>query len=494
MIASSLIPSSFNAFEPSLDRRIVAARRAQVAWSATSVRHRLKLIRTFRETLAERAPILAASFDLPERKYRAETLVAEILPLADACRFLERRAHKILKPQERGRLRSIRPGGVGIRIERAPWGLVLVICAGNYPFFLPSVQALQALAAGNAVVLKPAPGTTAVAHSLRKLLIDSGFDSRLIVLLDESPDSASRVIESGVDKVLFTGSSRTGEQVLMQLARHLTPAILELSGCDAVFVHPEADFDLVADAIEFGLRFNGSATCIAPRRVFVDRSGARKLEQRLEKRLASFEPTHLSEDRSRLLKRVVDAAIRSGARRVGDATQDPFQGVPVVLTKVTPEMEVAQVDLFAPLVSIIETESFEEALTMDSLCPYSLGASVFGPRREAERWARQIDAGVVVVNDLIAPTADPRIPFGGRNKSGFGVTRGADGLLALTRPHVVVRRRGRWRPHFEHLESGDEIFFSELIQAKHAATWRQRLQAWIRFGRVARDKAGQVRT
>ncbi|MEJ2085791.1 MAG: aldehyde dehydrogenase family protein, partial [Acidobacteriota bacterium] len=488
----SVISSSFNAFEPSLDRRLSAARQAQVSWSSTPVRHRLKRVKAFRKLLAERALSLATSFDLPERKDRAETLVAEILPLAEACRFLERRSFGILRPQVSGGLRSVLPGGVAIRIERAPWGLVLVICAGNYPLFLPGVQALQTLVAGNAVVLKPAPGTTAAVHSLRKLFVDAGFDSRLIVLLDESPDSASRVIESGVDKVLFTGSSRTGEQVLTQLARHLTPAILELSGCDAVFVHPEADLDLVADALEFGLRFNSSATCIAPRRVFLDRSGARELEQRLEGRLANFEPSHLSEDRSRLMNRLVEMAIQSGARRVGHSSESHLEGGPVILADVRPEMEVAQTDLFAPLVSIIEAASFEEALSLDALCPYSLGASVFGPRRKAEKWAREIEAGVVVINDLIVPTADPRIPFGGRNKSGFGVTRGADGLLALTRPRVQVHRRGRWRPHFERLESGDEVLFSELIQARHAATWRQRLRGWMGFSRAARERARQV--
>jgi hypothetical protein len=106
-------------------------------------------------------------------------------------------------------------------------------------------------------------------------------------------------------------------------------------------------------------------------------------------------------------------------------------------------------DIFAPVVSIVPVAGDEEALENDRLCPYALGASVFGADRGARRLAARIEAGVVVVNDMIAPTADPRVPFGGRRRSGYGVTRGAEGLLAMTRVKVLLVRRGRWRPHYD---------------------------------------------
>ena len=147
--------------------------------------------------------------------------------------------------------------------------MVLIIAPANYPLFLPGVQALQALAAGNAVLWKPAVGGTAPAEALRDVLVGCGLDPALLQVLGESPQAADDAIAAGVDKVFLTGSAATGTAVLTQLAAHRTPAVMELSGCDAVFVLPGAAIDRVAAAVAFGLRLNGSATCMAPRRLFL---------------------------------------------------------------------------------------------------------------------------------------------------------------------------------------------------------------------------------
>ena len=153
--------------------------------------------------------------------------------------------------------------------RREPLGVVLIIAPANYPLFLPGVQALQALAAGNAVLWKPAPGGMAAAEALRDVLVGCGLDPALLQLLDESPQAAVDAIAAGVDKVFLTGSAATGTAVLYQLAAHLTPAVMELSGCDAVFVLPGAEVERTVAALAFGLRLNGSATCMAPRRLFL---------------------------------------------------------------------------------------------------------------------------------------------------------------------------------------------------------------------------------
>ena len=164
----------------------------------------------------------------------------------------------------------------------------------------------------------------------------------------------------------------------------------------------------------------------------------------------------------------------------------------MVLADVRPEMDVARTDLFAPLVSIISVKDLPEALELDRQCPYSLGASVFGPPKAATDWAAKIRAGVVVINDMIAPTADPRVAFGGRGESGFGVTRGGEGLLELTQPKTVMRRNGRWRPHFQTLEQGDEVLFESLMKARHDKNWRQRTRAWLDLAVAVRRKLRQI--
>jgi aldehyde dehydrogenase (NAD+) len=124
-------------------------------------------------------------------------------------------------------------------------------------------------------------------------------------------------------------------------------------------------------------------------------------------------------------------------------------------------------------------------LDLEADCGYALGASIFGPEREAKEFAKRIRAGVVVINDMIVPTADPRLPFGGRGKSGFGVTRGAEGLLEMTALKAVTVRSGSWRPHFADKHSSDSELFESFLSALHGSGWRRRLQGFIRMSRVA---------
>ena len=188
-----------------------------------------------------------------------EGIAAEVLPLADACRFLERNAARLLAPQRLGR--RGRPSwlfGLDAEVRREPLGVVLVIAPNNYPLLLPGVPALQALAAGNAVLVKPAPGCSRPVVALGEMLAEAGLPAALFQVLGEDVAEATAAIEGGVDHVVLTGSAATGRSVLAALAPRLTPATLELSGNDAVFVLPGADLDMVADALAFGLRFNAS--------------------------------------------------------------------------------------------------------------------------------------------------------------------------------------------------------------------------------------------
>jgi len=349
---------------------IAVATKRNTHWATTSLHNRLEVIRWFRQQLTQ----------IPAD---AETLVAQILPLCDACRFLEQNAEEILAPQRlpaRGRPFWMRD--VEIQTYREPHGVVLILAASNYPYFLPGVQMLQALVAGNTVILKPGNGGLPAARQMVALLPEG-----LVEIAEEVPGF------EGVDKVILTGKAETGEAVLAQLAPHLTPATMELSGDDPVFVRADADLDLVVKAVEFGRKLNRGATCIAPRRIFA----ARGVE-------LPWPVTHFDSD---------DEAL-----------------------------------------ALAESE-------------YALGATVFGCEPGASEFAKRIRAGVVVVNDMIVPTADPRLAFGGRGRSGFGLTRGADGLLEMTVLKSVITRRRKWRPHLLPAKAGDAELFRAYIELAH---------------------------
>jgi acyl-CoA reductase-like NAD-dependent aldehyde dehydrogenase len=391
------------ALEARAERRVLQAR-----WALTPIRERLRVVCELRHLIAENADALAVAAGAVSGRPLAEKLVSEVLPLADACRWLKRNAGRVLLPRRCGkRGRPFWLQGVSFDVQRQPLGVVLVIGPANYPLFLPAVHSLHALIAGNAVLLKPAPGTREVALAFSNLALGAGFDPALLTILPESAEAARRAIAEGVDKVIFTGSSENGREVLTTLAGTNTPSVMELSGQDAVLVLADANLELVVRALRFGMRLHAGETCIAPRRLVVVQSIADDLLAQLS---AAPVPRLL-------IERVRD-----------DAT----------------------------------------AVHRANAASFALGASIFSDDiPKARALAARIKTGFVLINDLIVPTADPRMPFGGVKASGFGTTRGDEGLLEMTFPHVVAVRRGRMHPHFDAPADGDAHLFTTYIRAAH---------------------------
>lgn len=473
--------------------RVMAARQAQLYWATKPLRERLALMSRLRHALAGQADTLATAIKKSQHSSIAETLVAEILPLADACRFLEREAEQILAAQ-RWSVKS-RPGwlhGVEIEVQREPYGVVLLITSSNYPLFLPGVQALQALVAGNAVLLKPGTGGLTAATALAKICKEAGLDEPLLQVLPETPEGVQAAVEAGVDKVLLTGSATTGTEVLSLLSTKLVPATLELSGCDAVFVREDADLDLVVRALRFGLCLNNGATCIAPRRVFVAHTLAPTLETLLAQAVSEVRPSAVEPAVAVRVKSLVKEALQSGAHLISGKVLNDDILTPIVVANATPTMRLLQEDIFVPVLSLVSVRDDEEALAAAAHCPYALGATIFGSESAARKLANQVRAGSVVINDIIVPTADPRFSFGGRGRSGFGVTRGAAGLLDLTMIKTIAIRRSRWLPHLDKPSALDGELFQKYITVVHGARLRDRIAAGLSFLQIlikrARDK------
>jgi acyl-CoA reductase-like NAD-dependent aldehyde dehydrogenase len=180
---------------------------------------------------------------------------------------------------------------------------------------------------------------------------------------------------------------------------------------------------------------------------------------------------------------LVDRAVRMGALVHGELSAEQR---PVLVTDVTAAMEMARADVFAPLLMLMESPNKTELLNAMEACPYALTAAVFGDEHEALALAESITAGTVLVNDLIAPTADPRVAFGGRRASGFGVTRGTEGLLEMTAVKVVSGRRGKSVRHYEATGPEHVGLFEGVIAASHAGTWVERWRGLKQMVKAAR--------
>ncbi len=443
--------------------------------------------------MAADAECFAAALSQRLPRNAADTLTAEMMPLLDACKFLEKNAARLLRPRALGRRgRPFWLRGVAAEIHREPLGEVLVIGPSNFPLFLPGVQALQALAAGNRVVWKPAPGGRAVAVLVADALHAAGLPHGLLHVTDEGVQAAQHALTSGPDKVVFTGSYRSGRRVLRALAETATPAVMELSGSDAVVVMRGADLPRVAQAVAFGLRLNGGQVCMSPRRLFAEPDIMARLLPLLTRELQDVPGVALPERTASRLYELMEEARREGADVPDDLRADAQR--PLLVRRVRPEMRIAQEDVFAPVLSLLELSSLTELPQAYAACPYGLTVAIFCSRAEEAQGRKlglQLRAGTVLINDLIAPTADPRVPFGGRGDSGFGVTRGAEGLLEMTVPKVLLLRRGGAMPHLQATREADAPLIASVLRAAHAGTWRERWDAIKQVATLGRKRSAE---
>lgn len=464
----------------------------QHTWAERPIAERVRVLKEWRHGMTKQMDLLTAAVAAEPGRTAADVRVSEILPLLAAAEFLEKNAAKILSTRRLGGTgRPFWLRDVESEIQRVALGRVLVIGPSNYPLLLPGAQVLQALMAGNAVTWKPGHGGRAVALVFLEEMVRAGLPRELLQVTGESVEAGLEAIQEGADKVFFTGSAENGRAVMRLLAEAGTPCVMELSGCAAMVVMPSAEPGRVTAALGFSMRLNGSSTCMATRRLLVmGETTARReaLVERLALEFAGIAPVKLDARVQEAMWSLVEEARRQGATVLGEIRLGEKQA-PVIVVGVTPSMRIAQTDIFAPLLSVIDVADEAAVEVAQRACPYGLSVSIFGEEATARRLAARMSVGSVVINDVIVPTADPRVPFGGRRASGFGVTRGAEGLLEMTAVRTVQVRRGGSQQHYERTNEGHTRLFDGLIVAGHGKTWRERwggLQAMVRAAQSLR--------
>lgn len=474
----------------SADELVARSRSEQQAWQNLPMRERLRPVRALRHLLATEYAALCDAVARDIGKPSEETLAGDVLPLADACLFLEREAARLLAPRRVSlRLRPLWLWGQSDTIYRRPRGVVGIIGTWNYPLLLNGVQIIQAVTAGNGVVWKPSEVAPATAAALFALIKRAGFPSGLIRRMEATREGGPALAESAVDHIVFTGSADTGRRLARRLGERLISSTMELSGCDAQFVLDDADIAFAARAAWFGTTLNRGQTCLAVRRAFVQRPHYTAFCEEMRALASSATPVQLAlPAAAEQATRLVREAVASGARLACElppadpaASQGTF--LPTVVLDARPEMALCREASFAPVMAVLPFDDLEDAVAMDCECSYALGASIFtSSRAKAEKLSLRLRSGMVAINDVIAPTAHAATPFGGCGASGWGVTQGPDGLLEMTVPHVVSYKAGRFRPHYEmaagQAKSDQSDLFRGLLESAHAPTLAGRWRGW----------------
>jgi acyl-CoA reductase-like NAD-dependent aldehyde dehydrogenase len=340
-----------------------------------------------------------------------------------------------------------------------PYGVIGVIGPWNYPAHTPMGSISYALAAGNAVVLKPSELTPGVGQALAESLAAVVTEQPILQVVTGFAETGTALCRAGVNKLAFTGSTATAKTVMATCAETLTPVVIECGGTDALLVDTDADLAAAADAAVWGAMANAGQTCVGVERVYAVDGIADELTERIVARTrrlrvggeptADLGPITRPEQVEVIRDHLADALACGGTALVGGAESlcPPFME-PIVLTGVPETSTAVTEETFGPTLTVHRVASLDEAVQRVNAGRYGLGAAVFSRRRGAEI-AGRLRCGMVAINSVVSYAAVPSLPFGGVGDSGFGRIHGADGLREFSRSKAITHRR--FRPVVEFL-------------------------------------------
>lgn len=474
-----------------------AARAAFPAWSALGFPERSRLLQVLRGTIVERSDDIAALIGREQGKPAAEAQMAEILPALESLKHLALHAEELLAEE------VVPPEAVVLahkdsRLVYTPYGVVLAITPWNYPFVIALTSAATALAAGNTVVLKPAPSTALIGLLIGELAAQAGFPPGVLNVVNvEDAVAATLVEDPRVCKIVFTGSVPTGRRIMAAAARNLTPVVLELGGKDAAIVCRDADLDRAARGIVWGAFLNSGQTCASVERVYVMKEVAEEFLRRVvdhTKALRQGDPSRAEVDVGPMTmerqRRIVDEHVRDavdrGARVLAGGATPAGPGwfyPPTVLAGVDHTMRVMREETFGPVLPVMVVESLDEAIRLANDSDYGLTAS--GWTRDestARRLQQELAAGAVTINDCVYSYGEPSAPWGGMKESGIGRTHGLAGLREMAHVKYVSRDTTRrpalwWFPYDRDLAA----VASAANRALHARSLWTRLAGHLRL-------------
>ncbi|MDT7548872.1 MAG: hypothetical protein QOE84_1266 [Actinomycetota bacterium] len=419
------------------------AREASVWWQGLGWSGRQERLDAWKRLIVRRGDELAELVHRENGKPFSDARLTEVTLPVDHIAWAGKHAPKVLGPRKV-------PSGLMMAnqaalLEYQPLGVVGVIGPWNYPVFTPMGSIAYALAAGNAVVFKPSEYTPAVGKWLVDSFAEVVPEQPVLQLVTGFGETGAALCRSGVDKIAFTGSARTGKKVMAACAETLTPVLMECGGKDAMIVADDADIDAAATAALWGGMSNAGQTCVGIERVYVTEkvydAFVTTLTEKARKVVAgtSYGPITMPGQVDVIRRHIADALDRGGRALTGGHI-DGGLVEPTVLVDVPEDSIAVTEETFGPTLTVAKVRDTDEAIERSNATTYGLAGSVFS-KNNGVAIAKRLRTGMTSVNQVVAFAGIPSLPFGGSGDSGFGRIHGEDGLKEFARAKAITRQK-----------------------------------------------------
>ncbi len=451
---------------------VESIRNVQSRWCTVPPGERIKMVRNLRMLLSDRADEIALTIHRDTGKPRCECYSTEILSctaMAKYCESLLGR-FRFTERVDQGPM-SLMCSMLGRRsyIEHVPYGVIAIISSYNFPLAIPFTEALMAVSAGNGVIIKPSSDTPLTGALMERLFAEAGFPEGLVRVVN-GRGVGSAITSAGADKIVFTGGTDTGSNVMSAASSTVTPVILELGGKDAFVVLNDADLERATDCALWSSFVNSGQVCVSTKRIYLQEGIADRFREMFVAKVEGLRQGNgwddeevsvgpmINETELHRMEELCDMIVKEGGRFLtGGRRNDALQGYyfrPTVVDGLPKDSGITDVEMFGPIVSLYTFRDDEEAVALANGCCFALGGSVWSNDiARARRLASRMHAGTVDVNNSTYTFGLPATPWGGRHLSGIGTTHAEEGFRQMMHPHHVhvdtcrFKRDAWWMPY-----------------------------------------------
>ena len=453
------------------------AKRAQKQWESFPLKTRIQYMKRVKNYILEHADEIARIISLASGKTLTDAMAAEILPSAAAIDYYCKNANKFMRDKKipTGTLLFFNKRSAAVRV---PYGVVGIISPWNYPFSIPFSEVIMALLAGNAVLLKAAGETEAVARLLKRCFESAALPEYVFNSVNmPGAITGDAFLDAGIDKLFFTGSVKTGKYLMRQASKKLTPVVLELGGNDPMIVCEDADLEKAAGGAVWAGFSNAGQSCAGVERIYVHESVYDDFLNILKIKVESLRlgdgldfnsdigPLSLERQVKKVNEHVNDALKKGAGIYAKSDVPKGLEGnfLPcLVMVGVNHNMQLMKEETFGPVVGVMPYGEIDEAVELANDSNLGLTASVWSKNvKKSLKIARSLKAGAVTVNDHLMSHGIAATPWGGFKESGIGRTHGEAGFFEMTQLQVIVndvmpfaKRNFWWHPNSKKVYDG----------------------------------------